>query len=383
MLKSWIFYSVALVSAAAVCLFSRAAAADIAFGLVLIFPVICAILHRLARLRPALRVEMRAGMDKHKTGAGTLHAESKGLFLTARVSGALVCENILTGDASVLPLTFSLSRFGICAIPFTVESAQCGRIRFRMEGMKLYDLTGLTFVKRTAAVSGSAVVYPDLYRSQVAFEPSPGAEASEAEYSSVKTGYDISEPLWNREYVPGDSIKSIHWKLTSKLDKIIVREPGLPVERSALLLFETGNPAGELPHASLCGAAAEVFLSLSQNLAASGVTHDAGWYDTDEGNFHRYKIASEDDVNGLADKLLSARQAFDSRGCLAHYVGVYKTAPQSHIVIVAAETAYDEASLAPLSRVTRFVVRAAKTAEADCVEMTPETIADDMYEVVV
>ena len=49
------------------------------------------------------------------------------------------------------------------------------------------------------------------------------------EYASDRAGIDRSEPFGYRSYLPGDSFKDIHWKLTQKLGHMTVREGGDPV----------------------------------------------------------------------------------------------------------------------------------------------------------
>ncbi|MFR6376131.1 MAG: DUF58 domain-containing protein [Oscillospiraceae bacterium] len=41
-----------------------------------------------------------------------------------------------------------------------------------------------------------------------------------------------------RDYVPGDSQRQIHWKLSHKYGKLIVKDPSLPITRSAAVFWE-------------------------------------------------------------------------------------------------------------------------------------------------
>jgi len=50
-----------------------------------------------------------------------------------------------------------------------------------------------------------------------------------------KPGGGFSEEHDMREYRPGDSVKSVHWKISAKLDELIVREPLVPPNHSRLL----------------------------------------------------------------------------------------------------------------------------------------------------
>ena len=62
-------------------------------------------------------------------------------------------------------------------------------------------------------------------------------------YAPDRTGYDLAEVYALREYAPGDSLRQMHWKLSSKLDKLVVREPSLPVRRSVLVFWERTQTA--------------------------------------------------------------------------------------------------------------------------------------------
>ena len=57
-------------------------------------------------------------------------------------------------------------------------------------------------------------------------------------------GTDRTQTVWLREYAAGDAIGGIHWKLSSKLDKLIYREPGAQEDRSLLVFWDrrTGTP---------------------------------------------------------------------------------------------------------------------------------------------
>lgn len=47
-------------------------------------------------------------------------------------------------------------------------------------------------------------------------------------FRQSRKGSDPGETFENREYVPGDDIRSIHWKLSSKTDQLIIRRRAHP-----------------------------------------------------------------------------------------------------------------------------------------------------------
>lgn len=63
-------------------------------------------------------------------------------------------------------------------------------------------------------------------------------DLSSDRYSQVKPGSDPSEVFGIKEYAEGDKIRNIHWKLSSKMDKIMVKQLSLPVNDSLSLIID-------------------------------------------------------------------------------------------------------------------------------------------------
>ena len=86
------------------------------------------------------------------------------------------------------------------------------------------------------------MITPNTFGLQVEVVYGENAVLDAEEYSMSKAGFDPSETFAVREYRAGDHIHQIHWKLSEKLDGLIVRDYGLPVQNTILLLLETGYP---------------------------------------------------------------------------------------------------------------------------------------------
>ena len=67
----------------------------------------------------------------------------------------------------------------------------------------------------------------------------PEVQSPDSDTSSPdRRGSDLTEPFRLREYAPGDSLRQIHWKLSSKLDRLVIREPGMPAARTLLVFWD-------------------------------------------------------------------------------------------------------------------------------------------------
>lgn len=156
-------------------------------------------------------------------------------------------------------------------------------------------------------------------------------------YSPNKKGNDYSETFQLREYVPGDGIKQIHWKLSEKLDKLIVREASLPVQKSTLVFWDKYADDGF--SSKEADAMAEVTASVCQALSKSGTPFSVGWNENKKCIIENIN-STEELITAIpqllkcgADTEMSgAKRYFENYGCAAFSKIIYisKTIPDGY-----------------------------------------------------
>ena len=107
---------------------------------------------------------------------------------------------------------------GLTTIP--LDTTHCGSYSYRMTKLEIYDLFGFFHSTRyinkeneilVKPVPSMPEVMPDMY----GFKAKSLRKAKQPNTEI----YDI------REYQAGDPVKSIHWKMSAKKDKLLVKEP--------------------------------------------------------------------------------------------------------------------------------------------------------------
>lgn len=157
-------------------------------------------------------------------------------------TAVLTAENRLTGETQTLRVPFHLN--GKDGASFSLRSKHCGSIRVHASQVRLYDWAGLFYISLHPQEVAYCTVLPQIYTVRPpAFERAANAEETTQTRENVR-GNDRTETVWLREYAAGDAIGGIHWKLSSKLDKLIYREPGAVEDRSLLLYWDRreGSP---------------------------------------------------------------------------------------------------------------------------------------------
>jgi len=202
----------------------------------------------------------------------------------------LLCENQLTGEKWE-------------SNDFSVELNHCGLYAFTLLQPMVTDMFGLSVWKINNPPKTYTIVMPK--RADVPQEISMNMTkaADSDEYSMHHSGDDPSETYAIREYIPGDSLKSIHWKLSNKTNQLLVRELGMPIEQNILILLETSVPKDI--SAERINDMASTAYNLSHKLILDNQPHRVGWLDTTTLEYQDQRIAAEAEVNELFYKLLA------------------------------------------------------------------------------
>lgn len=98
-----------------------------------------------------------------------------------------------------------------------------GRFFLESDMLQVQDIMGLIIIKRPSGVSGEIFVLPNKGAGALPDVTSFAAGAAEVEESKYK-GNDFSEVSGIREYISGDRIRDIHWKISARCDKLMVKE---------------------------------------------------------------------------------------------------------------------------------------------------------------
>lgn len=207
--------------------------------------------------------------------AAAIQLENKAKLPAAKLYCRVGLINDLTGEENTLELISGLGPGKVSVRDFLLESRYCGRIYVYVQSVKILDYFGMFALNVPVKAAARITMLPELFSCEV--ETGPVSAVSD-EDSAARRGDDRTEVFQLREYQPGDDIRQIHWKLSSKLDKLILREPSQSVSRSLLVFWDKR----EQTEPEKMDAMAEVTASVCQALCDSGVSFDLCWTEKDE-----------------------------------------------------------------------------------------------------
>lgn len=224
---------------------------------------------------PKLQMELHicTSAEKNQTVLCKLEISNNRIIPVFGLDVLARCHNMRTGHTEETKHRFSLFPKQTKCLEFTLNSRYCGQLQVSMQTESCRDLFGLQRRKVSCIAEKELMILPALFEPQIRFGEQTMAIPDSDIYSTEKPGSDPGEIFAIREYIPGDAIRQIHWKLSEKCDKTMIREFGLPVVNDVLMLLETAGAAS--PEET--DAITEVFASVCQALANNGILFQAGW----------------------------------------------------------------------------------------------------------
>lgn len=257
--------------------FSGSAVAAVLFFTMLLISLVSYLICVFSGKYFSAAIKLPASVKKSAAAEGTLVINNASPFTFIKVLCCVSAKNNMTGEREEKFIPVFCSAKSEAAANFTCSFKNCGYTEVKAEKIYLTDFFGfIPFkVKGFASSEAKCTVLPDTFDMTLVFDNMPIAIDDSESYSPDKKGNDCSETFQLREYIPGDSIKQIHWKLSEKLDKVIVREASLPVQKSTLVFWDKYSENGLSPCES--DSMAEVTASICRALTKAGTPFSLGW----------------------------------------------------------------------------------------------------------
>ena len=218
-------------------------------------------------------------------------------FSSGRARARLTVENTFTGQRQRESFTFTAGpRRQVFQHQLT--SRTCGVVRCRMGSLRVCDYLGLFRLPVGKPQELSAIFWPAVHPLELEVRESLIPDSEGERYSQKKPGDDPTELFALRDWREGDRLSRIHWKLSQKLGRTLVKELGQPLSDHLLFLLDL-NGNGQQGDLLL-----DAFASLSNALTQGEHAHRAAWTDPDSGRLRLREIAQPEDLLPLWQSLL-------------------------------------------------------------------------------
>lgn len=209
-------------------------------------------------------------------------------------------ENTFYGKGQDMILSFPVRMRDTYKQMIPMKLSRLGRVVYSIDSFRVTDLVGFVELRKKTSQSAEVMVIPVRKTGTeqgAAMDLTQGMTESD---ETNKKGNDFSDVTDVREYIPGDKLMSIHWKLSAKRDILMVKDRTSMSDQQMLLLVD------------LCGTPAQVdeVLELSYNLilrlTETGTYVRLLWWNEGAGLFEERVIDHLEHLNEAVQDLYHA-----------------------------------------------------------------------------
>lgn len=206
--------------------------------LVILLPPVFALLSLPAMLSMKLGLESPETVSCGEQAELSLVFHTKRRFPVGKVLVRLEITNLYTGKVQHNDFRFDAVASSVGSV--RIPSSACGALRIRVLRWSCADVIGLLHLRRANPPAARCVVLPLAKAPETAI----AAEALPESQPRMKPKYGggFAEDHELRAYRPGDSMNSIHWKLSGKTEELIVREPLVPENDKTYVILQKIGP---------------------------------------------------------------------------------------------------------------------------------------------
>ena len=363
MLKYRMIYSAVLAVAILFYLFFDGYLSFITLMIAILLPIVSLLCTIIARAYLSLRLEGISPVAAKGTPAQFLvEIHNTSIFPIAHAVLMLDCHNSLCAEDKKAVVHLLIGARSSTELKRNVVSQYCGKLTVQMDRVQIYDYFGIFALPKKVHLQTGIFVLPLTVQIDTDIDSRTNYIVESNTYSKVKSGDDSSEIFDIREFREGDRLRSIHWKLSSRLNKLMVKEFSLPLDNSIVVLFDLLSAPIELVDTQI-----ETVVSISQFLLNNQICHTVEWYDGKNSKFDETAVEQNDDLAALLNHVLAASTYQDSPYALTCHNTLSGNREYSHAIYVTTVMCKDQlmefCSSAKIHKITILLITASKLSE--------------------
>ena len=208
-------------------------------------------------------------------------------FPLVNLNLALGFENCFYKKAGEHVLNTPLRAKRNTGIIYPIVMEYCGRFKVTVKEAVLTDVLGVVELKLPINETAECLVLPNGAERNREAGQIYQKGVTEA-YESKEKGYDFSDISGIREYIPGDKLQNIHWKLSVKKDELMVKERVSVSAMQLNILVDLANDEEVSTEGVL-----ELADSITKGFVLQNLPFTVNYYSTNLGKLNSMYIGNE------------------------------------------------------------------------------------------
>lgn len=319
------------------------------FVIIAIFPIASFATQKVAMREILFDVDIKNSCYVNQELPIQIKVQKKNSILSGPVHIHFLFENTLYGDKHRETVILQPSEKKLMQFLYLVPMNDCGNTKISVESIHCMDLLGLFQKKFFVNIAKEVLVYPLQIQLNTILQRNPETITDGELYDYGKHGQDVNEVSGLRDYIEGDSPRSIHWKLSSKLDDLVVREFGYPSNYHTLILYQMSKETKNRKISNnLNNAVLSLSTSLSYSILEKNLEHQVGCID--QNGFQSNPVTTLSNYDQMILNLLCKPIEKHNNSHDIVYQFLHENLMTQYTKIIYITPEYDEISMRELAR---------------------------------
>ena len=276
MIVSWLIYLVVVACGGLLFILYDNTVSLVILATLVFIPILLFAVHTIAYFSTSLKLRIvNSEASVGKPIKVVLHIKNRSPFAITHIKMAANVKNNFLNTQNDCTFTLSAPPFCDKEYSYDITSEYVGIIEVLIKKAYFFDFLSLFRFSKKIKISKSIPVMPESIDSLVKMRTNDYFSGESQIFSNGKAGDDPSEIFNIREYKEGDKLNKVHWKLSSKADKYMIKEFSLPLSDNVFLFVDLKQNAFDdffYVNSLMCA-----FVSISSSLAKQNISHYTGW----------------------------------------------------------------------------------------------------------
>lgn len=284
----------------------------ILFIVTLALPLFLFLLLLLARLLTRITVEPPPTLaTKGQSVSMLINLKNLSFVALPSLRATITYSGAFSSETEKTEISFPLHALTKQTSSFDIKSDHVGVVKVTVNNIYMYDYFRLFRFKYKIKQSYEITFLPELTPVSMDIRPNTLLGVDSDVFSKSKKGDDPSEVFAIRDYVGGDKLNRIHWKLSSKTENLMVKDYSLPINNSISIIPELASENDE-NFLNNIDAVIETTFNISNFLCEAEIIHHICWLDPKGQRFFDEEIKDTDDMFAAMGLMLAC--SVDSEG---------------------------------------------------------------------
>lgn len=226
------------------------------------------------------------------------------IFPVGKAEAHIEYYNVFNNQITSFELYLPVQARNSQRVTFQISSKFCGIIKIKNSELILFDPLRIFKFRTGRNIRTEVAVVPSGYEISGTINYTDRVNEESENFSEYRPGDDPSEVFDLREYVPGDKLNRIHWKLSSKKDEFIVKEFSLPIDVPCVVFLDLKCYEDSDYTLPVFDTLVESFLSVSQFLIQNERVHKIVYFNAKYREFTEVQVDSPEKLRELMKELI-------------------------------------------------------------------------------